>query len=512
MPRSWPPPLFAVFALLFLAWGIERWSIAGAHVDPVGRIRAQDEAVYSHIAITMAEQGNWLTPHFLDRFALFKPPLAYWLAALSLKLGGVSLTTLRAPSLLAGALGAVLVFLWLRSPAKAAAAGVLVLTNTLWYTLSRLALVDALLATLFLAAAYTLALDEDMQKRRTPWLFGLCSGLALMTKGIAGLLPLVALGFYWLVRRPRFGAVVTSGVVALAVAAPWHLYQWLTNTRWFLAEYVGVELLRYAVGAPPQTSQDSTAAFYFGRFFTLDPVLALLGLAGLALAIRKRQDLAAVSLALVLVAAVFAYQYRNIAYWLPLVPLCAVLAARHLPALVVIAAAFVKLALAVPLLQQSWSTPPAPVLRNYCEKARGNDLFLVALDDDFMATTLPLARPRYVFIAPPPDHGAAAFDFHKLGVTQTVDEWLTGWQPPEDLRHWGLKNRDALGTVVLARDLAEVQRLVAASPKADFVLTEAQLNGATTHEVVRAGQGRVLLLAREKQPWPKERPRWSCHL
>ena len=151
------------------------------------------------------------------------------------------------------------------------------------------ALPDALLATLSLAALYALSLDPKMDQRKTAVLFGTAAGLALMTKGIAGLLPIFALGIYWLWQRPRFANVLLTGGIALAVAAPWHLYQLAVHSRWFLAEYVGVEILRYAMGTPPQTSSDSTAAFYFVRFFKLDPVLATLGAGSLAWAVWKRQ-------------------------------------------------------------------------------------------------------------------------------------------------------------------------------------------------------------------------------
>jgi hypothetical protein len=335
-----------------------------------------------------------------------------------------------------------------------------------------------------------------------------------MTKGIAGLLPLVALALYWPWKRPRLFAVIIAGGFALMLAAPWHLYQLQTHSRWFLAEYVGVELFQYAVGAPPQTSQDSTAAFYFVRFATLQPALAFAGAAALLLAIKRRQDVPAVAMSLTIIAAVFGYQYRNIAYWLPLVPVAAVLAARQLPAPVTIAAAVVQLGLALPLLAQTHATPPATVLAEYCEKARGNDLFLIALDDDFLAATMPLAHPRYVFIAPPPEYGAAALDFHRLGVTQTVDEYVNQRPPAEDLLAWGLPNRNALATVVLAKDVAEVHRLIAAAPSADFLLTEAQLGGVTTsaHDVLRRPGGRVLLLAKTAKPWPTGLPRWACRL
>ena len=112
--RSNSALLAAVFVIAFarLAIGVADTGIASGYVDPVGKIAAQDEAVYSHSAIQMAEHGNWLTPVFLDRFALYKPPLLYWASALSMKMLGVNPFSIRLPSLLAGALLLTLVFWW----------------------------------------------------------------------------------------------------------------------------------------------------------------------------------------------------------------------------------------------------------------------------------------------------------------------------------------------------------------------------------------------------------------
>ncbi|HJZ98078.1 MAG TPA: glycosyltransferase family 39 protein, partial [Candidatus Solibacter sp.] len=116
--------------------------LAGAYVDPVGRITAQDEALYAHSAIMMAEHGDWLTPHFMDRYALYKPPLLYWGAALGAKLFGVSHLSLRLASVLFAALAAGLIFLWGAEIANwqaGAAAVALLLGNHLWDTLGALA-------------------------------------------------------------------------------------------------------------------------------------------------------------------------------------------------------------------------------------------------------------------------------------------------------------------------------------------------------------------------------------
>src|ERR1041385_8096436 len=119
--------------------------LAGAYVDPVGHISAQDEALYAHSAITMVTHGDWLTPHFMGRLALYKPPLLYWTAALSAKIFGISHVTLRLPSVLFTALAAGLIFLWGAEIANwqaGAAAAVLLVSNRLWDTLGALCMTD----------------------------------------------------------------------------------------------------------------------------------------------------------------------------------------------------------------------------------------------------------------------------------------------------------------------------------------------------------------------------------
>ena len=105
----------AVFlgSLAILATGAGSSGLATAWVDPVAKIQAQDEAVYASISLRMASTNQWLTPKFLGRLALFKPPLFYWLSGSSAKLFGPTAFALRVPSLLAGAGTVTIVFLWL---------------------------------------------------------------------------------------------------------------------------------------------------------------------------------------------------------------------------------------------------------------------------------------------------------------------------------------------------------------------------------------------------------------
>src|SRR5262249_54781284 len=145
------------FLLSFVALGsgINRIGIAAAYADPVRHIRAQDESIYAASALRLANQGGWLTPRVLGRYLLYKPPMLLWLSGLSLRWFGWSLRSLRLPSLVAGALATTLVFaivLKMSNLWAAWMAVLLLLSNSMWQTFSRLCYTDMLLAACMVGA------------------------------------------------------------------------------------------------------------------------------------------------------------------------------------------------------------------------------------------------------------------------------------------------------------------------------------------------------------------------
>src|SRR5712692_7290843 len=242
----------AVFllALVGLGAGVERIRIASAFTDPSSAVRAQDESTYAHSAIQIARSGDWMTPKFLGRFYMQKPPLLMWLTALSVKSFGLSLLTLRLPVLLAASLAVTLVFVWVRQAGSAwagAAAAILLVSDSLWHRYARICQTDALVAAWIVAAVSCLAQDPRLAGRIPFLCFSVFTAAALMTKNIAGLLPLlILLVFRVLMRgdqRPALRRIVQACLLAGAVALPWHLYQVLLHRRWFCAEYVGAARL-----------------------------------------------------------------------------------------------------------------------------------------------------------------------------------------------------------------------------------------------------------------------------
>lgn len=500
-----------VFLISFvrLAWNVSETGLASGSIDTVGGIAAQDEAVYSHIALRMADEGDWLTPKFLGRYVLFKPPLLYWASAVAVKLIPDTPLALRLPSILAGALAAALLFLWIGGLAGLLAA-MLLLSNPLWHILSRLAVTDALLALWITLAVAALP-------RRSYWQFTLATAAALMTKGIAGLVPVMALALWWLLeaneRKPSWKRWAASVGAACVLASPWFLYQWWTHPKWFWAEFVSVEILGFTLGAPPQTTPEPHIWFYGKRLLWTDPLLCLLAAAALPV-LRRERWLAAWLAAVTL--AVAANGYRNIAYVLPAIPaLCWAAAAagplvkgRRASALFALLAVIFVVRIQYPdapwglSFRKGTTIAAAPALDRYARLGRPNELILVEPDDQFYATTLRLPRVRYCFLGPEESYRRYGLDFRYLGIALSEDEFRKRAQLEPEFRRrlaeWGLDSSEPIGTVILARTAGEAAALVAAEPGSDFVVPErTRALLPNTHEIREAGPGLLFLLARE---------------
>ncbi len=519
--------LTAVFLLSFaiLSFRIENCGIASTWVDPVGKIGAQDEAVYSAIAIGMARDGEWLTPRFLGRFALFKPPLLYWLSGASVKLFGASNFGLRLPSLIAGSLAATLVFAWLlpAGPLPALFALLLALSNPMLVGLSRLNLMDALLALLLSLAAWALHRDPTLARASTRWSFAILAAAAMMTKAVAGALCLLLLFLYWLcargATRPALRRVVEVAALAVLLAAPWHLYQLAAHPVWFWSEYIVDEHFRSALHPLHQTSNENHAWFYLKRWALIDPVLLLcsaLALPGFLRAVRRRESGALVLFCWIAAvgAAVLLFSYRNAAYLLPAMLACAIAAAAYAPVRSRAAMAFGVALLSAGFVwklshpAEPWglsypraaaAVPSAHALERYAALQRPNELIIVMPDDEFYATLLPIRKVRYSFVDDGRHGQRPAMDFRRLGIAVSVDEFLdlARCRPAylERLREFGLASGEPIATVIEMEADSEFARLMAGSPHADFFVPARFLSFATPGHSTRAAGDRLFLLA-----------------
>ncbi len=540
MRRAFLAVALCAFACLLIR--AARTPLAGDYVDPVSRITAADEAMYGSSAIAMAQSGHYLTPTFMGRLALYKPPLLICLSAVSARLLGISRLTLRLPVALLCALATGLVFLFaaeLNSWQSGVCAAAFLASNHLWHILAGTCMTDGLLVACYVAAMYCLYADPWLESRAALWGFAAAVAGAILTKSIAGLLPLAVLGLYWLAAprkyKPPFARVCLAGVLSLALAAPWFVYEWIAHHRWFWTEHIGVEILGWGAGAPPQTSAESHAMFYLVRLIMMDPVLvavAAVAAPGLFTALRKRSFEATLIACWigVVVASVAVWEYRNVSYLLPLLPALAIAGASYGPfstmrptwwMLALVAAAFaLKAGAPASPAGISFTTatvqPVAPIVSSYCEKRRGNELILVGMDDNLYGSTLPLPRLRYALVQPPAAGRQYVMDFESMGIILNAAQFndLPRYQPAfrDRLRQWGLDSAEPIGTLIVLGSVEELASVIAAHPASDFLMPGRYRDAAASpaHVLIDAAPGHILLLSRTNLPAP--RPAWSCSL
>jgi 4-amino-4-deoxy-L-arabinose transferase-like glycosyltransferase len=212
------------------------------------------EARYGEIARKMAQSGDWVVP-WHDRGVPFwgKPPLSFWLSAISFELFGVSEWAARLPHLLCNVL--IAAFVW--DLARKAAAGfalepvgvvgstsrhsaplagalaVLVLSACPGFFISSGAVMtDEALVLGMTAAIYgfwmALFSPDARQRRLCGWLFFVALAFGLLAKGPLVLVLVGAPLFLWTLWGRQWGRVwqglpwLRGTVLMLALALPWY--------------------------------------------------------------------------------------------------------------------------------------------------------------------------------------------------------------------------------------------------------------------------------------------------
>ncbi len=525
-------------SLVILGWNAAAPGVASAYVDPVGKVQDQDEALYGSISLRMAATGHIMTPVFLGRYEIVKPPLLDWLEAIGMRLTGQDRLAMRLPSIFAGAGTVAIVFAWLIAQGAGGVAGaltgaLLLLSTHLFFVLSRTGLTDALLTFFTTLAMFALARDPRLSSRLSVWTFGLASGGALMTKGIAGLFPLLALGVFLVIsrERPSLGALLQVVAISAAIAAPWHLYELWRHTRWFVAQYIRSEIVTDSLSAPYQsTAEETHLGYYLKRVIALDAPLAVAAAAALAFTWKRTQTRVLLAWIAVVLAAAMAFSYRNTSYLLPVFPALALLVGSALVGAVspkklarwTLALAVLLFAGKAAAPAQTWglpfgqeaAMPSEAILDRYAALHRGNELIVGDPDDEFYSACLNLPQVRYLYIDPnhqPAASSPSALDFEYLGVTVTAVDFarLPELAPQflERLHDWGLDDPSPIATVILANNLEQVEALVHDHPEADFFLPSVwgSLDNGT-HDLIDDSNGRELLVSREVIYRPGSRP------
>jgi len=233
-----------------------------AYVLPLNQrpLTIPDETRYAEVPYEMLVSGDWVTPRLNGLRYFEKPPLGYWVNAISIKLLGDSNFAVRIPTALAAGLTAILIYffsLQYFSRRKIAVFAAFVYTTFLSvYLFATHSTLDSLF-NLFITAgimSYVIA-SLELRPRRALlfWVAsGVSLGLAFLTKGfLAFALPVLVL-VPWLIWRGQWRSFLVKGwlvmLIAVLTVLPWgimihqqegdfwHYFFWVEHIKRFSAE------------------------------------------------------------------------------------------------------------------------------------------------------------------------------------------------------------------------------------------------------------------------------------
>jgi 4-amino-4-deoxy-L-arabinose transferase-like glycosyltransferase len=238
------------------------------------------DATHAQAAQAMLRTGDWVTLHVDGIRYLEKPPLPYWMAAVSLRVFGNNALAIHLPLALTVLGLALLGYGWGRRAFGELAgfyAAVFTLTSAGTFLFTRVFIPDALLSLLLGLALYAMlrALDVGETRPRL-WAHGiwLALALAVLTKGFVALVFFLGAAVVFLIasgqgRRWREIFPFTGIVLAFAVAAPWHILAGMRNKGgadghgffWFY--FVNEHVLRFLGRRLPRDYNKLPAALYW---------------------------------------------------------------------------------------------------------------------------------------------------------------------------------------------------------------------------------------------------------
>lgn len=197
-----------------------------------------DEARYSEIPREMLALGDWLTPRLNFVVYFEKPPLQYWLSALSMKAFGTNAIAARLPLALATLVSMGAAFLLARrlGARRPMWAAFMVATTILGFISAQILTLDALFSA-FLVASLVFAAEAVSARYEgrgaLAWTLGAfaAAALALLTKGLAapvllGGVMLASLAFAWRDSKLRNTVLRVlfdpfGWLLFLAISVPW---------------------------------------------------------------------------------------------------------------------------------------------------------------------------------------------------------------------------------------------------------------------------------------------------
>lgn len=301
-----------------------------------------DEASYAQMTREALESRDFVSPHYLGKPFLEKPPLYLWLAEASSAVIPSPELAMRIPSALAG-LATVLALMLLafeltRNRFAAALSGAVLLSTGPFIEAARQARLDTLAVLCIVLSAYFFV--RGLRDRRWYLAMGAALGLCVLAKSVLVLFAVFAIfalaaalrRWDWLRERHVWLGLLLGALIII----PWHAYQWVRFGGEFWDSYLGYGVLeRFASRDFPFSARADYIGYllqYAYPWSLLAPALLAVGIAGRKhLSTGGLRAITASTLALVLIGLVLFGSHSKIeSYLLPLYPFMALLIAAAL--------------------------------------------------------------------------------------------------------------------------------------------------------------------------------------
>lgn len=263
-------------------------------------LRHWDEAWYAEMSRNLYLSDDPFTIYWNGDLWFHKPPLYFWMSALSFHCLGVSEASARLFSFLCGLGTLALVTGWSTrrwGSLLGTAAGMLLLA---WPDFGRYAIrgqMDVPVA--FFLSCQLLTYQLGLANARWHLLGGVFLGLNLMTKGVAGGLAyviefasMVVSGEWRALRQPAWWGAI---VIGLLIAIPWHVQQWQQHGDLFLRDYLDRHFTQFFADIYPESNAPGAPVSYYLDYLLRKravwgwPLVAV-GLASTLVLPRRRRD------------------------------------------------------------------------------------------------------------------------------------------------------------------------------------------------------------------------------
>lgn len=197
------------------------------------------DAAHGQLARNMIQSGDWIIPHLNGVAYVEKPPLPYWMIAVSYRIFGVHDWAARVPFALAAMLLCLMASLYARWAFNRQAGmytGMVLATCAGLFLFTRILIPDVMVTLCVCVAFWSFqrALNEDgneLHPRRWAALLAVAMGVGVMLKGLIALVfPAGGVLAYLALTRQLFRRetwrrlhVMSGALIFLVIAAPWHV-------------------------------------------------------------------------------------------------------------------------------------------------------------------------------------------------------------------------------------------------------------------------------------------------